>query len=92
MVTVNVAELVSPPSKPMDFAVLFDPSCSKINETHLQNPKLVIFSFVTCRPEEVPDMSGLIQSDFIVTPMYIGNIDRSNWIELISQFAEALVI
>lgn len=73
-----VADLIGPHL--IDHIVLFDPTVADINALAKLRPQTFIFSFMTGK-NGMPDMTGIIESNWVVRPFWLGNIYKKDWLK-----------
>lgn len=88
MITVDISKTIATKVPPTDFIVLFNPTVDRINDLHRSEPNTFIFSFATGKPEDVANMNGLIESDYILQPFFMGNVDPCDWPKVVQYFID----
>lgn len=93
IVSVDVQSLLAPTEtyRPKYIVVIDPPSAGHLIEIARRHPRVFVFSFVTCQPEECPDFSSLPDdenADRITKPIAIGNFVENDRPKVIEQFLQ----
>jgi hypothetical protein len=84
---VNISKSALLPELPLpSFTVLFDPTLEDVNELASLMPDHFIFVFSTVPAMEVPDFTGLVESDYVSRPIYIGNFEPISRAQIVATF------